>query len=103
MSIFSRSKPEANQERHSYAVLDLAERMDRLERQMRDLTTDWNAQYDKFHRLNMRLAKRQKAIEEHEDAETRETAPENGSRATNSAPPDMNPLAAALLLRGRTR
>jgi len=70
---------------------------------VRDLETDWAAQYDKFHRLNMRLAKRQKAIEEAEDGESRNTAPENGSGRAISAPPTMNPLAEALLLRGRSR
>ena len=101
MKLFNRPKPEPKPQRASYAVLDLAERMDRLERKIRDLETDWAAQYDKFHRLNMRLAKRQKAIEDAEEPEQETSAPENGSGALNSAPGGGNPLAAALLLRGR--
>lgn len=99
MRLFSRLKPEPKPERRSLAVEDLQERMERLERKIRDLEADWAAQYDKFHRLNMRLAKRQKAIEEAETGES--PAPENGAGATNAAKVGMNPLAQQLLSRGR--
>lgn len=98
---FNRAKTEPNQVRQSPALLDIAERMDRLERIVRDIQTDWESQYDKFHRLNMRLAKRQKALEESEDGGN--PAPENGSGDTNTAPLTHNPLAQALLSRGRIR
>lgn len=39
---------------------DLEERLDRLERAIRDLHVDWDSTYEKFARLNGRLAKRAK-------------------------------------------
>lgn len=80
---------------------DLQERMERLERKIRDLETDWAGQYDKFHRLNMRLAKRAKMLEEAED--NGKTKPEDAAQATISEQPISNPLAERLLSRGRLR
>lgn len=40
---------------------DLEERVERLERGVRDLQADWDATYDKFAMLLKRLAKRDKA------------------------------------------
>lgn len=99
MKLFSRSKPEANQSRTSPALLDMAERMDRLERKMRDLETDWQGTYDKFHRLNMRIAQRAKRLEAAE-----EETPEDRPRDTNGGKVDpgiTNPLAIQLMQRGR--
>ncbi len=80
-------------------LLDIQERMERLERKIRDLETDWAGQYDKFHRLNMRLAKRAKALEEAE--ELPEPAREDRAGATNGGRGDISPLAKQLLSRGR--
>jgi len=66
---------------------------------MRDLETDWQGQYDKFHRLNMRLAKRAKMLEEAEEAT--EKTPEDRPRDTNGDQGITNPLALQLLQRGR--
>jgi len=99
MSLFKREKPAVNQPRTSPALLDIAERMGRLERKMRDLETDWQGTYDKFHRLNMRIAQRAKRLEEAE-----ETTPEDRPRDTNGKQVDMgitNPLAIQLMQRGR--
>lgn len=75
--------------------------MEKLERRLRDIETDWASQYDKFHRLNMRLAKRQKSIEE---AETQPDLPrEDAPGDTNGGQRTANPLAAALLSRGSLR
>lgn len=74
------------------AIVDLEERMNKLERRLRDIETDWTATYDKFHRLNMRIAKRVKAEEERA-----EVAPE----PTNGPEVVPNPLAQQLLRRGR--
>lgn len=76
--------------------------MERLERVVRDLRTDWAQEYDKFHRLNMRLAKRQKVLEDAEEIEepnTPRTANRPGS--PNGEPATRNPLAQQLLRRGR--
>lgn len=83
-------------------MIDLAERMDKLERRLRDIETDWASQYDKFHRLNMRLARRQKAIEdaESEDSPNGKT-PEDRPGTTFGHRPISNPLAEQLLRRGR--
>lgn len=43
---------------------DHAERIERLERQVRDLQADWDATYDKFAMLLKRWAKREKALVE---------------------------------------
>lgn len=43
---------------------DLVERMEALERAIRNLKTDWDETYEKFSRLNARLAKRIKRGEE---------------------------------------
>lgn len=99
MALFKRPKPEPNQSRTSPALLDIAERMDRLERKIRDLETDWASQYDKFHRLNMRLAKRAKMLEEAED--NGNSAHEDAPGATISRQPISNPMAEILLRRGR--
>lgn len=77
-------------------VADLEERQDRVERQMRDLRADWDSTFEKFAKLNARLAKRAKREMDAAEAEkTAEDAPEstNGdhSRVTD------NPLAARLL------
>lgn len=104
---FFRSKPDPEPARASYAVLDLQDRIDKLEKQVRDLQTDWATTYDKFHRLSMRLAKRQKEIELAEDAqnqkEAEEKAFENAPQGTLGRQPISNPLAISLLNRGRTR
>lgn len=91
---FDKPKPAVNQPSRSTAMLDLEERMNKVERVVRDIETDWAATYDKFHRLNMRIAKRAK-VEEKE--------PENGSEATEAATRIRNPLAEQLLRRGHLR
>lgn len=91
---FGKPKIDRNQERPSLALDDMRERMDRLERKIRDIETDWASTYDKFHRLNMRLAKR---------AKLEEPAPEDPPREPNGPQPPTNPLAQALLARGRMR
>lgn len=93
---FFRPKPDAKPEPKSMGLIDVQERMERLERKIRDLEADWAGQYDKFHRLNMRLAKRQKAIEESEDK-----TPEDRPRDANGPEITSNPLAQQLLARGR--
>lgn len=95
---FNKPKIDRNQVRESPALLDLDDRMSRLERVVRDLQTDWAAQYDKFHRLNMRLAKRQKAIEDAEEQPSK--THEDGPEGTNGPEPAPNPLAIRLLQRG---
>lgn len=85
-------------------MLDIAERMDRIERIVRDLQTDWDAQYDKFHRLNMRLAKRQKALDDAENgSEGGKMAHEDAPGMTIANRAIQNPLAIALLNRGKYR
>ncbi len=43
---------------------DLEERVERLERAIRDLQVDWDQTYEKFRNLNMKFAKRAKREEE---------------------------------------
>lgn len=100
-SLFRRKPEPAQAARTSPAILDLNERMERVERVVRDLRTDWDGVYDKFHRLNMRLAKRQKALESAEDEEDAKTAREDRPGATNGGRTIRNPLAEQLLRRGR--
>lgn len=99
MRLFHRPKPEPEQPRTSPALLDLQDRMERLERIVRDLKTDWAQEYDKFHRLNMRLAKRQKAL----DGEIEPNEPRSANRPGSSDGERViqNPLAAQLLRKGR--
>ena len=94
MRLFQKNKPSESQGVSSLAITDLQERMDKLERDLRDLRTDWNATYEKFHALTMRMAKRIKREEEKSD-------PENGSESTKSGKGSPNPLAQQLLRRGR--
>lgn len=89
---FRRSKPSA----------DLTERVELLEKQLRNIRVDWDETYEKFARLNQRIAKRvrdaQKLDAEHEEPaepmHTNALRTANGRRITN-------PLAAELL-RGHT-
>lgn len=73
---------------------DWEDRLERVERRVRDIETDWAQTYDKFHRLSMRLAKRVK-----DEEKTAEDAPQgqNGPRPTTS-----NPLAQRILHGGIT-
>jgi len=98
---FTRPKPEPHRERASLAVIDLTERLEVVERKLRDLETDWNQTYDKFHRLSMRLAKRAKTIEQAEDGS--EKTPEDRSGGPNGGTRIQNPLAMQLLSRGRIK
>jgi septation ring formation regulator EzrA len=43
---------------------DLEERVEKLERAVRDLTVDWDSTYEKFSMLHRRLAKRDKHLSE---------------------------------------
>lgn len=95
MRIFSR-KPRADEVTPPASVLDLQQRMERLERDIRDLKTDWNTTYDKFHSLTMRMRKRAK-IEE----EKLEKGPEDPPGDANGDRRVSNPLAEQLLRRGR--
>lgn len=67
-------------------------RLESAEKKIRDLELDWASQYDKFHRLYLRLMKRAK-----EDQKKAEDAAEstNGEDPVPQHPP--NPLAARLL------
>lgn len=72
--------------------LSLDIRIASLEKKQRDLELDWASQYDKFHRLYLRLMKRAK-----EDQKRAEDAAEstNGDDPVPKHTP--NPLAARLL------
>lgn len=69
---------------------DLIERIEKLEKSVRDIRLDWDDTYEKFARLNQRLAKRmkdhEKQLERQEESDGR--SPDNGSR---------NPMADRLL------
>lgn len=99
MWAFTRRKPEPASPTPAPGLLDLQERMEKLERVVRDLRTDWEATYDKFHRMNMRIAKRAKMLDDREFPE--DSRPENTPGRTNGEPPITNPLAIQLLQRGR--
>lgn len=67
----------------------MLDRLDKLERQVKDLRLDWDLTFEKFQRLAARLAKR---------AERAEEAAEDPPRHTNGDSLTIrNPLAAALL------
>jgi hypothetical protein len=69
-------------------------RLERLERQMRDMRVDWDTTYDKFRVLLMRLTRReQRAAETPEDAPGRTISP----TPDNGSPHTSNPLAQELL------
>jgi predicted nucleic acid-binding Zn-ribbon protein len=79
---------------------DLTQRVEKLEREQKALRSDWEEWYEKYARLNQRIAKRlkdaMKADEAFENAEPKHTnasGPTNGRRITN-------PLAQEIL-RGR--
>lgn len=66
----------------------LLERMDKLERKVRDIQVDWELTFEKFQKLAARLAKR---AERAEAASQDAPGPTNGDRVIH------NPLAARLL------
>ncbi|MHC4067048.1 MAG: hypothetical protein ACYSUI_21435 [Planctomycetota bacterium] len=72
---------------------DWEPRVEKLERGLRDLKTDWDEVYEKFARLNARLAKRIKDEEKKAQVAAGET---NGDHPDTTNPP-KNPLAARLL------
>lgn len=80
MGLFSRSKPNA----------DLEERLHKVERDVRDLKLDWDMTFEKFAKLNARLAKRVKREEQSSEDDAQGT---NGGKARV----DINPLADRLL------
>lgn len=69
--------------------LQLEERMEKLERKVRDIQVDWELTYEKFQKLAARLAKR---AERAEEAAQEPPGHTNGDSLTI-----RNPLAAALL------
>lgn len=71
-------------------IENLEARVEKLERDMRDVRVDWDMTFEKFAKLNARLAKRMR------DAEK---ASEDASQGTNGgkARVEMNPLADRLL------
>lgn len=80
--------------------VDLVERMETLERRMRDLSLDWDTTYEKFAGLAARLAKRAKhAAEEGTGEQETNGRPSAGLLAGGRAAAiqSTNPLARQLL------
>jgi len=94
MGLFHKTKPNEPPKALLDTVADIQQRLKSLETDMRDMRTDWNTTYDKFHALTMRMAKRIKREEE---------TPENGPGPTNEPPAISNPLAMNLINRGHLR
>jgi hypothetical protein len=85
------------------------ERLEAVERKLKALQTDWDETYEKFQRLNARLAQRWKRLVAAEDdgGGVRETPPGGSGpgAAGNDAAPELgitNPLALELL-RGKAK
>jgi hypothetical protein len=66
----ARRKPEPTR-----LELDLGERMEKLERSIRDVRLDWDDMYEKFRLLYARAAKRIRESARLTEEETREDAP----------------------------
>jgi hypothetical protein len=75
----------------------LIERLEALERKIKALSTDWDETYEKFQRLNARMAQRWRRLSRAEDEAGDEDQP---AAARNGADTPTNPLALELL-RGR--
>lgn len=88
----SERKTEREREaRRDREILDLRNALGDLEKRVRDVEMEWEDWFEKFRNLYARITRRQ----QREAAEPKE----NGLEPQ----PSMNPLAAELLSRGRTR
>lgn len=77
---------------------ELFERIESLERKFKAIQTDWDSTFEKFARLNARMAQRWKRLVEAEDAQDAPDDSSNDSRSARAtAPVTTNPLALELL------
>ena len=85
--------------RRKPASPELIERIETLERGLRNLRIDWDDTYEKLTRILGRITKRD-ALARARGAETPEDAPES----TNGAPPVLDPFSEQVMqLRGHRR
>ena len=96
---FRKPKPSPPQQHDFIDLMDLKQRMNDVERNFRDIRTDWNTTYDKFHALTMRMAKR---VRDQNRKDAEEETPEDAPQRTNAPKQgEISPMAARLLNRGR--
>jgi hypothetical protein len=91
MSIFSRKKPDPA----------LVERLETLEREIRNLRLDWSEAYDKIARMMGRIAKREGALLAREEALS--PAAQEPAGDTNTPPSTLDPISQQVLALRRRR